>query len=118
MTRDSGLDAFELVCLIVIIVLVGAVALAREAKTRENGASNLKTKKQRTNIKANVATLSINVITIALPRLFLISSNLKNSPAVKATNTKATSLIKLERVINSPGIRLITLGPIKIPTSK
>ena len=47
-------------------MLVGAVALAKEAKTSENGASNLITRKQRTNIKAKVITLSNAVIIIAL----------------------------------------------------
>ena len=66
---------FEPVCLIVIIVLVGAVALAKEAKIKENGASNLKTKKQRANIKEKVTIHSITEIAIAFPRLFLIELN-------------------------------------------
>ena len=57
------------------------------------------------------------VITRTLAMLFLISLILKNSPAVKAIKTKAMSLIKSVRDINSCGMRLITDGPIKIPVT-
>ena len=88
----------------VIIVLVGAVALLKAAKRSERGTGNLNTKAQSTKTKANDAIASMIVITSTSPMLLLISLNLKNSPAVKAINTKAISLIKSVREINSCGI--------------
>ena len=101
----------------VIIVLVGAVALLKAAKRSERGTGKWKTKAQRTKTKANDATASIAVMISTLPMLFLISFILKNSPAVKAINTKAISLIKSVRDMNSCGIRFITEGPIRIPVT-
>ena len=85
----------------VMIVLVGAVALLKAAKTRENGTDSLKAKAQRIKTKAKAAIASMEVITSTLPMLFLISLILKNSPAVKAIKTKAISLIKSVRDMNS-----------------
>ena len=85
----------------VMIVLVGAVALLKAAKTRENGTDNLKAKAQRIKTKAKAAIASMEVIISTLPMLFLISLILKNSPAVKAIKTKAISLIKSVRDMNS-----------------
>ena len=85
----------------VMIVLVGAVALLKAAKRSERGIGKRNAKAQRMKTKANDATASITVITSTLPMLFLISFILKNSPAVKAIKTKAISLIKSVRDMNS-----------------
>ena len=85
----------------VIIVLVGAVALLKAAKRSDNGTGKRNAKAHKAKTKANDATASIMVITRTLPMLFLISLILKNSPAVKAIKTKAISLIKSVRDINS-----------------
>ena len=100
----------------VIIVLVGAVALLKAARTNENGTGNLKAKMQSTPTKTNDKKASTIVIMMTLPMLFLISLILKNSPAVKAINAKAISLKKSVLSINSWGIKFKRLGPIRIPT--
>ena len=101
----------------VIIVLVGAVALLKAAKRSDNGIGKRNTNAQSIKTKANDAIASIIVIISTFPILLLISLNLKNSPAVKAIKTKAISLIKSVRDMNSCGIRLITEGPIRIPVT-
>ena len=85
----------------VMIVLVGAVALLKAAKRSERSTGNLNAKAQRVKTTANDAIASIMVITSTFPMLLLISLNLKNSPAVKAIKTKAISLIKSVRDMNS-----------------
>ena len=108
---------FAPVCFIVIIVDAGAVADASALNTKENGKDKPKIKNVRINTNIEATSDSNMVMIIVLLPLFFNTSNLKNSPVLKAINANAISAIKSIPDMMEDGIKLKQNGPINIPAT-
>ena len=99
----------------VIMVEAGAVAEASAASTTEKASSSRKTKKVRTNTKADAANASSRVIQTTFMPLFFRTESLKNSPVEKAMKASAMSDRKSVPSMMRCGTRSRQYGPMRMP---